>query len=91
MKMLDLDNIETAARKAGGREWYCEGITLSGLVLVHDCIGGSQMIPIEAATFEAQFIEAANPAAVLELIRLVRSQRDAIKNIDPASCVTGAS
>jgi hypothetical protein len=43
------------------------------------------MHPIRAETYEARFIEAANPAVVLEMVRLLRTIREAILALDPGS------
>jgi hypothetical protein len=70
--VTDLDQIERAARRCGGRPWYQSNITKSGLTEITDCVGGSNMFPITAEGGEAHYIILTNPAIILELIERLR-------------------
>ncbi|MEN7531928.1 hypothetical protein [Cupriavidus sp. DL-D2] len=99
---LDLEQIKTAARAAGGQPW-----SVDGYIVCEDLPSGSEVIGrVEIANMlsseAADFIEAANPAVVLALVeRLERAERispyafwftgvDEFDDLCPAEVLAGA-
>jgi len=76
-----LDTIERAAKRTGVREWYCDGVTRSGLTIVHDCVSGSRMHSITAEKLEAQYIETVNPAIMIALIDKIRQRQKELSSL----------
>jgi hypothetical protein len=73
---MSIEAIKKALKKVYIGEWYISGVKTNGLSVVHNA-ADSSMFGITAETFEAEYICAANPFAVTDLISEIdRLQRE---------------
>ena len=82
MAELDLDALEQAAREAGGGCWFSTGWTVGSRGFEVGDLKSRDRICSDAAERCAEFIAAANPATILELLgrlKAAEKERDALR------------
>ena len=78
MAELDLDALEQAAREAGGGCWFSTGWTVGSRGFEVGDLKSRDRICSDAAERCAEFIAAANPATILELLGRLKAAESSV-------------